>query len=216
MKKLLILLFFSIQLFGQKTKIYTLTKLHEQGKLKYVNRSAKVETIVNKSYIKLSDQQGEGLVWLPISSFKNGEIEVEMQGKDVFQRSFIGIAFHGLNDSTYDAVYCRPFNFYAKDSIRKIHAIQYVSHPNYTWKKLREERNGQFEKEISNAPDPNSWFTMKIKVEDNLVKVSINNTINPSLIVNKLNERTNGKIGIFVGDNSDGNFSSIKVMNSKF
>ncbi len=216
MKKLLILLFFSIQLFGQKTKIYTLKKLHEQGKLKYVNRSTKVETIVNKSYIKLSDQQGEGLVWLPISSFKNGEIELEMQGKDVFQRSFIGIAFHGLNDTTYDAVYCRPFNFYAKDSIRRIHAIQYVSHPNYTWKKLREEKNGQFEKEISNAPDPNSWFTMKIKVEDNLVIAYINNALNPSLIVNKLNERTNGKIGIFVGDNSDGNFSSIKVKNSKF
>jgi hypothetical protein len=216
MKKLLILLFFSIQLFGQKTQIYTLTKLHEQGKLKYANRSAKVETTGNKSYIKLSDQQGEGLVWLPISSFKNGEIEIEMQGKDVFQRSFIGIAFHGLNDSTYDAVYCRPFNFYAKDSIRKIHAIQYVSHPNYTWKKLREERNGQFEKEISNAPDPNSWFKMKINVEDNLVKAYINNAINPSLIINKLNDRTNGKIGIFVGDNSDGNFSSIKVRNSKF
>ena len=216
MKKPLILLFFSIQLFGQKTQIYTLAKLHEQGKLKYANRSAKVETTGNKSYIKLSDQQGEGLVWLPISSFKNGEIEIEMQGKDVFQRSFIGIAFHGLNDSTYDAVYCRPFNFYAKDSIRKIHAIQYVSHPNYTWKKLREERNGQFEKEISNAPDPNSWFKMKISVEDNLVKAYINNAINPSLIINKLNDRTNGKIGIFVGDNSDGNFSSIKVRNSKF
>lgn len=215
MKKLLILLFFSIQLFGQKTQIYTLAKLHERGNLKYANRSAKVETTGNKSYIKLSDQQGEGLVWLPISSFKNGEIEIEMQGKDVFQRSFIGIAFHGLNDSTYDAVYCRPFNFYAKDSIRKIHAIQYVSHPNYTWKKLREERNGQFEKEISNAPDPNNWYKMKINVEDNLVKAYINNAINPSLIINKLNDRTNGKIGIFVGDNSDGNFSSIKVTNSK-
>ena len=139
-----------------------------------------------------------------------------MQVKVVFQRSFIGIAFHGLNDSTYDAVYCRPFNFYAKDSIRKIHAIQYVSHPNYTWKKLIEERNGQFKKEISNAPDPNSWFKMKIKVKDILVKAYINNAINPSLIVNKLNERKNGKTGIFVGDNSDGNFSSIKVMNSKF
>lgn len=216
MKKLLILLFFSIELFGQKTQIYTLAKLYEQGKLKYINRSAKVETTGNNNYIKLSDQQGEGLVWLPISSFKNGEIEIEMQGNDVFQKSFISIAFHGLNDSTYDAVYCRPFNFYAKDSIRKIHAIQYVSHPNYTWKKLREERNGQFEKEISNAPDPNSWFKMKINVEDNLVKAYINNSTNPSLIVNKLNERTNGKIGIFMGDNSDGNFSSIKVMNSKF
>ena len=215
MKKLLILLFFSIQVFGQKTQMFNLSKLHDQGALTYVNRSATVEIKENKNYIKISDQSGEGLVWLPTSSFKNGEIEVDMQGKDVFQRSFIGIAFHGLNDSTYDAVYCRPFNFYAKDSIRKIHAIQYVSHPDFTWKKLREQRNGQFEKEISNAPDPNSWFKMKIKVEGNLAKVYINEATNPSLTVNKLNKRSNGKIGIFVGDNSDGNFSSIKLNYSK-
>ncbi len=38
-----------------------------------------------------------------------------MRGKNVFQKSFIGIAFHGQDDKTYDAVYCRPFNFIAKD-----------------------------------------------------------------------------------------------------
>ena len=156
MKKLLILFFFSIQLFSQKTQSYPLTKLHEQRKLTYIKRSSKIESIENKNYLKISDQHGEGLIWLPIPSFKNGEIKIEMQGKDEFQRSFTRFAFHGLNDSSYDAVYCGLFNFLAKDSKRRIHTIQYVSHPNYTWKKLREERNGEFEKEISNAPDPNS------------------------------------------------------------
>ncbi|MCU0324179.1 MAG: hypothetical protein MUF45_02860 [Spirosomaceae bacterium] len=45
------------------------------------------------------------VVWLPIKNFKNGEITVWMREKDVLHRSFIGVIFHGQNDSTYDAVY---------------------------------------------------------------------------------------------------------------
>ncbi len=71
-------------------------------------------------FIQLSEKDGECLVWLPLTDFKNGVIEMEMREKDVFQKSFIGIAFHSVNDSTYEAVYCHPFNFLAKDSVRKI------------------------------------------------------------------------------------------------
>lgn len=97
-----------------------------------------------------------------------------MRGKDVLQRSFIGVVFHGLNDSTFDAVYCRPFNFFAKDSVRRIHAIQYISHPDFTWKKLRDERNTMFESEIASPPDPNGWFILKLVIDKNTVKAFIN------------------------------------------
>jgi hypothetical protein len=153
----------------------------------------------------------KGLVWLPIKQFENGIIEIEMRGKDVFQKSFIGIAFHELNDSAYDAIYCRPFNFFAKDSIRKIHAIQYISHPQYTWKKLREERNGEFEKPIMNPPNPNGWFTLKLVLEGKVVKAYINNYKEPSLVVEKLTVINKGKLGIFIGDDSGGDFKSIKI-----
>lgn len=92
-----------------------------------------------------------------------------MRGKDELQKSFIGIAFHAKNDSVYNAIYCRPFNFVAKDSIRRIHATQYVSHPELTWKKLRDEKNAQFEKEINDPPEPNDWFTMKLYIYGNKI-----------------------------------------------
>ena len=131
---------------GQQKQYYDLGSLFQNGMLQAVNR----EVVHNSSpaYIKVSQKEGEGIVWLPIDGFESGTIEIAMRGKDVFQQSFIGVAFHGLNDSTYDAVYCRSFNFFAKDSVRRIHAIQYISHPVYTWKKLRAEQNAVYEKEI--------------------------------------------------------------------
>jgi len=134
-----------------------------------------------------------------------------MRGKDALQRSFIGIAFHGLNDSTYDAVYCRPFNFFAKDSVRRIHAIQYIAHPFFTWKKLREERNAAFEKEILNPPDPNDWFSLKLVIRGSTIKAYINDLSIPSLVVEKLNNRNDGRVGIFTGDGSGGDFKTVSI-----
>jgi len=63
--------------------------------------------------------------------FSNGTIEFDVKGKDVQGQSFVGLAFHGLDNSTYDAIYLRPFNFRTEDKLRKIHAVQYISHPVY-------------------------------------------------------------------------------------
>jgi hypothetical protein len=155
MYKLIILLIIYNITFAQKKQTLDLEDLHKKGKLQVVNREVKLVSENGKNFIQLSENKEEGLIWLPIKDFKNGKITIKVRGKDVLQRSFVGLAFHGLNDTTYDAVYCRPFNFFAKDSVRKIHAIQYISHPIFTWKKLRDERNGIFEKEIINPPNPN-------------------------------------------------------------
>jgi hypothetical protein len=211
MYKLIILILISNLIFAQKPKTFNLSNLQKERNLVVVNRAVKTITEKNKNFIKLEDKEGEGLVWLPSKNFKNGEITVWMRGKDIFQKSFIGIAFHGVDDNTYDAVYCRPFNFFAKDSVRKIHAIQYISHPNFTWKKLRETRNGEFEKEIVNPPDPNGWFKMRLLIRDKTIEAYINDATEPSLTVEKLNDQHEGKVGIFMGDNSGGDFERVKV-----
>jgi hypothetical protein len=211
MYKLIILLIISNLTFAQKKQILNLSDLYKKGKLQVVNREIKSVTENGKNFIQIADNKEEGLIWLPVKDFKNGKLTITMRGKDVLQRSFVGITFHGLNDSTYDAVYCRPFNFFAKDSVRKIHAIQYISHPKFTWKKLRDERNGVFENEIINPPNPNDWFTMTIIVDNKSVKAFINQDTKPSLQVEKLTERSNGKLGIFMGDGSGGDFESITI-----
>lgn len=121
----------------------------------------------------------------------------------------------GLNDSTYDAVYFRPFNFLATDSLRKIHAVQYISHPEFPWKKLRTERNGIFEKALITPPDPNDWFKARIIVDCEAVTVFVNEDTTPSLVVKKLNTICDGKIGIWTGDGSGGEFYSLTITNKK-
>lgn len=210
----ILVMLLSTGLLAQKQKSYNLNKIFKSNKVEVVNRVIKAIDSSGFDYIKVSEGKGEGIVWLPIKDFKNGKIKIEMRGKDVMQRSFIGIAFHGQSNETYDAVYCRPFNFFAKDSVRRIHAIQYISHPNNTWKKLRDERNAIFEKEISNPPNPNGWFTLTIVVDNKSVKAYINEAKKPSLEVEKLNNSQSGKIGIFVAD-SGGDFRNITVVNTE-
>jgi hypothetical protein len=200
--------------FAQKEEL-NLTKLYKANKLIAVNRSLTIEKDGQEEYVRISEEKGEGIVWLPVKKFKEGIIEVEMRGKDVFQRSFIGLAFHGQNDSTFDAVYCRPFNFYATDSVRRVHAVQYISHPAFTWKFLRENRNSLFEKEIKNAPQPNDWFVMTIEITSTIIRVFINNSNKAVLEVHKLSTYNEGKLGLFVGDNSGGDFKTVKLNEAK-
>jgi len=79
--------------------------------------------------IHLNEGEGSGIAWIKGQSFNEGVIELDIQGKDAFQRSFVGIAFHGSNDTTYEAVYFRPFNFRSTDPVRKSHAVQYIASP---------------------------------------------------------------------------------------
>jgi len=57
-----------------------------------------------------------------------------VRGKDLFQQSFVGLAFHGKDDNTYEAVYLRPFNVRSDDPVRRDHAVQYMSVPDFDWR----------------------------------------------------------------------------------
>ena len=188
-----------------------LAKIFKDKKFTVHGRTAAALEDGKRKGIKLDAQPSDGLVWLTGVGFKEGTIEVDLRGKDVQGESFVGIAFHGVNDSTYDAIYFRPFNFHATDPIRKIHAVQYISHPVHTWKKLRDENNGVYEKAVNPAPDPNGWFHARIEVSGKTVKVFVDDAATPSLTVEKLNDRQSGAVGLWVGNGSDGNFANLKI-----
>ncbi|HEX5668179.1 MAG TPA: hypothetical protein VFX73_05195 [Chitinophagaceae bacterium] len=200
-----------VMLFAQEETNLNLFELQRKGQLVAVNRTITAVEEGGKKFIRVSELDDEGLVWLPVKAFSSGRIEIFMRGKDVLQKSFVGIVFHGLNDSTYDAVYCRPFNFFAEDSVRRIHAIEYIAHPTYTWEKLRTEFNAKYEKEIKDPPDPNGWFRMTLIIEGKTVKAFINDKQEPSLVVEKLSQQQFGKVGIFTGSGSGGDFEKINI-----
>lgn len=151
-----------------------------------------------------------GAAWLKGKTFTEGVIEFDIMGANNPGASFVGIAFHAQNDSTYDCIYFRPFNFVAEKQQNRDHMVQYVSMPEYDWYTLREKRTGEFEKEIKNAPNPDKWFHARIEVKGDEIKVFVNHDPTPSLVVHKLNSHHGGKIGLWVGSNSFGRFANLK------
>jgi hypothetical protein len=189
-----------------------LAALSEGQKLKVFNRS--VSSFVDGAMkgIRLSENQGDGVAYLQAIEFGNGTIELDIKGKDVQQQSFVGVAFHGVDGTMYDAIYFRPFNFRAEDPARRIRAVQYISHPTYTWQKLRAEQPGKYEKAVNPVPDPNGWFHARVVVASPKVSVFVGDAKEPCLVVDQLSDRRKGLIGLWVGNTSGGDFAKLKII----
>ena len=173
-----------------------------------VNRTVSISNGQDGSpVIHLDERDGDGVAWIKGKAFSQGAIEFNLRGKDVLQRSFVGIAFHGVNDTTYEVIYFRPFNFRATDPLRKSHAVQYTALPKYYWFSLRASFPGQYEKPVDPAPDPNDWFHVKVLVQNGQVSVFVNGKNTPELVVRELVQLTGKKIGYWVGNGSGGDWS---------
>jgi hypothetical protein len=174
------------------------------------NRTASPLTDGARVGLRLDSAAGHGVAWIVGSDFATGTIEADIRGKDVLQRSFVGIAFAGANDSTYELVYLRPFNFRAADSTRRAHAIQYVADPDYPWPRLRREYPGRYEKPLIPAPDPTAWVHLRLVVSQADVRAYVDGGSAPSLVVERLRPGARGRIGLWVGTQSDGDFASVR------
>jgi hypothetical protein len=175
------------------------------------NRTASGLTDGARKGVRLSEAEGDGVAYLPGIEFGDGTIEFDVRGKDVQQQSFVGVAFHGVDGTTYDAIYFRPFNFKTDDQARRVRAVQYISHPTYTWQKLRTEHPGQYEKPVNPVPDPNGWFHARVVVSSPKVSVFIDDGKEPALVVDQLSTRKKGLIGLWVGNTSGGDFANLTV-----
>ena len=189
-----------------------LVKLADSKALKHFNRTVSSLNEGGKKGVRLSENEGEAPAYIPGIEFTNGTIELDIKGKDVQQRSFVGIAFHGVDDKTYDAVYFRPFNFKAEDTARRVRAVQYISQPEYPWQKLRAEHPGKYEKAVNPVPDPNGWFHVRVVVASPNVSVFVADAKEPSLAVSQLSNRKKGLVGLWVGNTSGGDFANLKIV----
>ena len=139
--------------YSQNTTI-NLAEKHKSNSFSTINRELSQITNDSVAVQTKCGLGGMGLSILKDVSFDDGTVQIELLGENNPGRSFVGFAFNIQNDSTYEVVYFRPFNFVAEEQLRKKHMVQYIFHPEFTWKKLRETRTGEFENEIVNPPDP--------------------------------------------------------------
>lgn len=181
----------------------------DQNNLEIVNRDL---ISINTSSLKLDNKEGDGLAILKTVNFDTGSIEVELKGENTPGRSFVGIAFNIQNDSTYEAVYFRPFNFQSTEKIRREHAVQYISHPKNSWHFLRTNFEGQYEAEFPRQPSPDDWFEIEVKITPDQIFVFDKQTNLEILNVKRLETQKSNKIGLWTGNNSKGEFRNLTII----
>ena len=148
-------------------------------------------------------------------SFRDGTIEVELAGQPAAgagggARGFIGIAFRIQGDGAYEYIYLRPTNGRADDQLRRNHATQYASHPDYPWYRLRKENPGVYESYTD--LEAGVWTRMRIEVEGVHARLYVNDAPQPCLIVNDLKlGDTRGLVGLWIGAGTEAYFSNLRV-----
>jgi hypothetical protein len=149
--------------------------------------------------------------------FTNGVIEAEIAGAPApgageGARGFVGIAFRVQNDaSTYDAFYLRPTNGRADDQERRNHAVQYISHPDWPWFRLRKETPSKYESYVDLMPGV--WTRVKIEVRGERARLYVHDQEQPTLIVNDLKTGPQGKgaVALWIDRGTVAHFRSLRV-----
>ena len=191
---------------------HNLGELAKANRIEVFNRKLDQTKADSPQAVFLNAAPNDGLAWITGVELSEGTIELEIKGKNEQGRSFVGIAFHGQDNRVFDAVYLRPFNFQAAEPERRSHSIQYVSMPGHDWSELRKSHPGKYEFAITPAPDPDSWVKLKLVVKSKKVAAFVNGADAPALTVELLNDRLKGKVGLWVGNGSDGWFRNLKVV----
>ena len=156
------------------------------------------------------------LVNLNVRGFHDGTIEALIAGRPLpdapaGSRGFIGIAFRVEAANRYEAFYLRPTNGRADDQLRRNHATQYVSEPEFPWERLRQETPGVYESYAD--IQPGIWTHVRIEVAGNRARLYLDHGAQPVLIVNDLKHGATaaGGIALWIGDGTDGYFADVRV-----
>jgi hypothetical protein len=184
------------------------------GKLRSVNRGV-TRLQGSPDGVHVTEGEGPGVAWIDGSDFAEGTIEVDVRGRDVVQRSFVGVAFHRKDDRTYESVYLRPFNFRAADPVARQHAVQYMAPPDYDWPRLRQEFPERFENPVDPSVEPTAWVPLRIVVKGRTIQGYVGGVTSPTLDVRKFGQHDRGLIGLWTGNNSDGDFANLRVTRMK-
>lgn len=163
-----------------------------------------------------SGNSEDRLLLLPVKDFESGTIEAEISGEPGSgagqgARGFVGVAFRiGADPARFDAFYLRPTNGRAEDQVRRNHSVQYISHPEWTWSRLRKEEPEKYESYVDLVPG--EWTRVRIVVDGEKARLFVHNNAQPTLVVNDLKQGVwKGQVGLWIGPGTIGHFRNVKV-----
>ncbi len=192
--------------------------------LEFHNTKTEVVEYQGKTCIQVTQKDGyvsgqnlETLVILPGTDFTNGTIEIELAGEPApgmidFARGFVGIGFRVKRTEpiTYESIYIRPTNGRADDQLRRNHSVQYISHPDFPWHRLRSESPGLYETYLD--CEPGKWTKLKIVVKENKAALYVHDNDQPTLIVNDLKlGKTGGEVALWIDASTLAHFRNLVI-----
>jgi hypothetical protein len=124
----------------------------------------------------------------------------------------VGVAFRVQPDrQTYDCVYVRPTNGRADDQERRNHSVQYISHPVFTWMKLRQEFPSKYEAYAD--MEPAKWIRLKIEVRGERADIFVNGVTQPTLLVKDVKTGASGKGGValWIEGSTIAHFANLRI-----
>ncbi len=205
--------FCSLAMFAEEIPLSDLARLNLKGV------QAETATHHGLTALKLTESkagQGEALALIDTVSFHNGVIDVDLSGApsktaDAQARGFIGIAFRiAAGSARFECIYIRPTNGRADDQLRRNHATQYVSFPDWPWERLRKESPGVYESYADMAAG--EWTHLRIVVQGASASLYLNGAAQPCLIVHDLKlGDSEGAIGLWIGPGTEGYFRKLTI-----
>ena len=197
------------------------TKIRLDNLSDFVSRNVKTEIVTHRGRqaVRVTDAaptagDGERLVILNRTEFQDGVIAIDLAGEPGRgapdgARGFVGVAFRVASDaSKYECLYLRPTNGRAEDQVRRNHALQYISFPDFPWQRLRKEFPEKYESYADLVPG--EWTHVRIEVQGVNARLYIHNAQHPTLLVNDLKHgRSQGAIALWVGSGTVAHFSNL-------
>jgi hypothetical protein len=156
------------------------------------------------------------LALLDCAPFQDGTLEIDVAGAPrpgmpPDSRGFVGVAFRsGERGEWSEIFYLRPTNARCDDQLRRNHSVQYVSHPDFPWQRLREEEPGKYESYTD--LEPGAWTALKISVSGASARLFVNGAAQPCLVVTDLKHGVGaGRIALWAHVETDAYFGTLTV-----
>jgi hypothetical protein len=213
-----------LTLFAAAALLSAQSKTIDLSPAKLQARNVKVEAVTFKgrAATRLTDSStpgtadGQRMALLPDLEFTDGIIEFDFAGDRVpgaaeSARGFTGLAFRVAGEpARYNAFYLRPYNGRSKDQVQRNHSVQYISMPEFPWRRLREEFPKMYESYVDLVPG--EWTKVKIEVRGNTAKLYVHGAEQPTLVVNDLKGgNAKGSLALWIDPSSLSHFANLRV-----
>ena len=90
-----------------------------------------------------------------------------------------------------------------------------ITLPKFDYHRLRQEFPEEFENPVDTSIEPTDWVKLRVVVKGGKIQIDVGRVNEATLEVRKLGQLYGGQVGLWVGNDSGGDFANLVVSRSK-